>query len=84
MAQTELMRELEEVLKLRKEDPSSVLAKALRVGLRELLKQTAVDDYLRKKISRQEAVRLAGLDIVKRAEKERKAVLKDIKWGLGA
>jgi len=84
MPQTELMKELEEIIKLRREDPSTVLAKALRIGIRELLKQAAVDDYLRKKISRREAVRLAGLDIVKRAERERKAVLKDIKWGLGA
>jgi len=84
MPQTELMKELEEIIKLRREDPSTVLAKALRVGLKELLKQTAVDDYLRKKISRQEAVRLAGLDIVKRVEKEKKSVLKDLKWGLGA
>ena len=43
-----------------------------------------MDDYLKKKISREEAVRLAGLDIVKRAEKERRSVLKDVKWGLGA
>ena len=84
MSQTELMKELAEILKLRREDPSTVLAKAIRVGLKELLKQTAVDDYLKKKISREEAVRLAGLDIVKRAEKERRSVLKDVKWGLGA
>jgi hypothetical protein len=84
MSQTELMKELAEILKLRGEDPSTVLAKAIRVGLKELLRQTAVDDYLRKRISREEAVRLAGLDIVKRAEKERRSVLKDVKWGLGA
>ncbi|MBI2185145.1 MAG: hypothetical protein HYU39_09330 [Thaumarchaeota archaeon] len=84
MSQTELMKELAEILKLRREDPSTVLAKAIRVGLKELLRQTAVDDYLRKKISREEAVRLAGLDIVKRAEKERRSVIKDVKWGLGA
>lgn len=84
MAQTELMKELAEILKLRREDPSTVLAKAIKVGLKELLRQTVVDDYLRKKIPREEAVRLAGLDIVKRAEKERRSVLKDVKWGLGA
>ncbi len=84
MSQTELMKELAEILKLRREDPSTVLAKAIKVGLKELLRQTVVDDYLKKKISREEAVRLAGLDTVKRAEKERKSVLKDVKWGLGA
>jgi hypothetical protein len=84
MAQIGLMRELEEVLRLRKEDPSHLLARALRIGLKELLRQTAIDDYLKKKIGRKEAVRLAGLELVKRAERERKAVLKDIKWGLGA
>lgn len=81
---SEVVKELEVIIKLRKEDPSIVLAKALRVGLKELLKQITLDDYLKKKISRKEAVRLIGLDLVRRAEKEREAVLKDIEWGLGA
>jgi hypothetical protein len=38
--------------------------------------------YLSGKISREKAIHLVGLDIVKLAERQNQAVLEDIKWGL--
>lgn len=38
--------------------------------------------YLRGEIDRNKAVKLVGLNLVKLAEKQKKAALEDVKWGL--
>jgi len=38
--------------------------------------------YLRGEIDRREAIRRVGLNLVKLAERQKKASLEDVKWGL--
>jgi hypothetical protein len=84
MSKIDTLEELEKIVRMRKEEPYSVIAKALELGLKELWKETIIDDFLKKKITRKDAIKLVGLDLVKRAEKERKIVMEDVRWGLSA
>ncbi len=61
---------------------SQIIEEALEYGLNEMWKKYILSKYLKGDIEKEEAVKLVGLDKVKRAEREIKAVKEDIEWGL--
>jgi len=80
--QDEMLKELETLSNERKEDVTIIIANAVKIGIEKIRQETILDRYLKKKISREEAIKLVGLEAVKLAERQRRAVLDDVKWGL--
>jgi len=56
---------------------------AFETGLRQLWRQRALDRYLRRETSREEAIADAGMEWVELAERQREAILQDIEWARG-
>jgi hypothetical protein len=77
-----LVKEIEELSKAKKMEATNLVAQALKIGITKLWQEMVLDRYLRKKISRREAIKLAGVDFVRLAEKQKKIVLEDVRWGL--
>ena len=82
MPQT-LTAQLDELVKLRHEPPAEVLAEALERGIATLYQESVVTLFLKKRLSRQKAIQLVGLQAVNTAEQQWQAVQKDLAWGLG-
>ncbi|MBU4374567.1 MAG: hypothetical protein KKD69_00325 [Euryarchaeota archaeon] len=78
----ELLEELKELAEAKHEDVSDVIAEALEIGVSKLWRERVLSMYLRGEIDRNKAVKLVGLNLVKLAEKQKKAALEDVKWGL--
>ncbi|MFQ6052599.1 MAG: hypothetical protein ACE5K4_13050 [Candidatus Hydrothermarchaeota archaeon] len=78
----ELLKELEALAKARKEEVATIIAKAVEIGIDKLREETILSQYLKGEIKREEAIRLIGLDVIRIAEKQKKAVLEDVEWGL--
>ena len=74
--------QIDELVKLRHETPSEIIAQAVKIGLSKLYTDCVLGKYLKKKISRQKAIAAVGLDTVKLAEDQQRMVRKDIAWGL--
>jgi len=79
-----LTKEIEELAKRRKEEVNVIIARAIRVGVSKLWRESILDQYLKGKISRRKAIKSVGFDLVKLADKQKEIVLEDIKWGLYA
>jgi len=80
--QFKFLEEIETLAKIRGEKITIIIAKAVEIGLDKLREETILDQYLKNQIKREEAIKLVGLDSVKLAERQRKAVLEDVNWGL--
>jgi len=59
-----------------------VLAAALRTGLRQLWREYLLDRYLRRQISRSEAIESVGIDWVELADRQLTAAMEDVHWAL--
>jgi hypothetical protein len=68
--------------KVREERVTTLIARAVEMGIDKLRQETILDQYLKRRIGRKKAIKLVGLDLVKLAERQRKAVMEDIEWGL--
>ena len=76
------MRELETLAKERKEDVTSIIANAVKIGIEKIRQETILERYLKKLITREAAIKLVGVEVVRLAERQREAVLEDVEWGL--
>lgn len=79
-----LEHEIEDISEARNEPKSKVMEEALKIGITALWKESVLDKYLTGKISKKKAISMVGKHLVLTAEKQKKAVLEDIKWGLNA
>lgn len=61
---------------------SQVIEEALEYGLNEMWIKSILSKYLRGEIEKEEAVKLVGVDRVKKAEREAEIIKEDIEWGL--
>jgi len=52
------------------------------MGLTTLWKEAILDKYLTGKISKKKAIAMLGQRLILMAEKQKKAIKEDIKWGL--
>lgn len=82
MTQT-LTAQVEEIAKLRHETATAVIAEALEVGVAKLYQESILRLLLRKKIPRQHAIQLVGVEVVRLAEQQDRATQEDVAWGLG-
>ena len=80
----EFTDQVEELAHERGVPESRILEEALEHGVKEMWVQTVLSKYIEGEIERSEAVELVGLEKVKRAEKEVKAVEEDVEWGATA
>ncbi|GAA0218941.1 ribbon-helix-helix protein, CopG family [Halobaculum roseum] len=80
----DLTERVQEIAKARDVSESEVLEQALERGVETLWQDLVLSRYLNDEIPREEAVELAGVDRVKRAEREAEAVEEDVRWGLNA
>jgi len=77
-----LLKEIENLAKIREEGVTTIIARAVEIGIDKIRQETILDQYLKGTIEREEAIKLVGLDLVRLAEKQKKAVLEDVRWGL--
>ena len=77
-----VLRELEALARERKEDVATIIAKAVKIGIEKMRQDIILERYLKKAITREEAIKLVGMELVRLAERQREAVLEDVKWGL--
>lgn len=75
--------QLTEVAKLRREPTTEVIAEAVEIGISKLYQECVLNEYLKKRMSKNKAIQLVGLEIVKLAEEQQRLARKDIAWGLG-
>ncbi|MGI9174884.1 MAG: hypothetical protein ACR2GR_06160 [Rhodothermales bacterium] len=73
---------LEKLVRETGKPEAEVIALALESGLRQLWRERVLGRYLRAEISRDEAVRAAGIDWVELAERQRDAMQDDVTWAL--
>ncbi len=73
--------EIEDIAQARNEPESKVIEEAMKIGVTALWKETILDKFLAGKISKKKAISMVGKHLVLMAEKQKKAVLEDIKWG---
>lgn len=72
-----------ETLMAEMEQPEEVvLAEAIRAGLRQLWRENLLGRYLRRQISRAEAIESVGIDWVELAERQLAAAMEDTRWAL--
>ena len=77
-----VLKELALLARERGEEAETIIARAVKLGIEKLKQETILERYLKEEISREEAVKAVGLELVKLAERQRKALLEDIEWGL--
>jgi len=77
-----LLKELGDLAGRRKEEVTTVIAEALKIGVDRLWEETILEQYLKSQIQREEAIKLLGMDLVRLAEKQKDAALEDVRWGL--
>ena len=80
--ENEVLRELETLAKERKEDVTTIIANAVKMGIEKIRQETILERYLKEMITREEAIKLVGTELVRLAERQREAVLEDVEWGL--
>lgn len=78
----EMLEELKELAEARHGKVSDIVAEALQIGISKLWQERVLSMYLRGEIDRKDAMKRVGLNVVELAEKQKKASLDDVKWGL--
>lgn len=77
-----LANEIKDIVKFKNKPESVVIAEAIKVGVYKLWQETMLDQYLKGKITKKQAIKSLGFELVNLAEKQKNAVIEDIKWGL--
>ncbi|MDI6794469.1 MAG: hypothetical protein QME81_16655 [bacterium] len=82
MNEVTLSRELSFVVAQRGIDETMVLAQAVQEGMRTLYRDAVIETYLFGGISREDALKELGPEMLNEVEYQRDALKKDIAWGL--
>ena len=61
---------------------AEVMTLAIMSGLRQLWREHVLGQFLRGKISRDEAIEAVGIDWVELAERQHAAMMEDLAWAL--
>ncbi len=78
----EVSEYLEKLTKATRQSESEVLARAVNRGLRQLWREHLLGLFLRGEISREDTVEQVGIDWVELAERQHRAMIEDVQWGL--
>jgi hypothetical protein len=76
-----LVEQIEEVARWKHRPSAQVIAEALEAGVAQLYAQTVLGEFIRRRISRKEAVKRVGAAPVRLAERQLQAVREDLRWG---
>ena len=79
---TETLAYVETLARESHKTEAEVLALALQTGLRQLWRERTLSQYLRREITREEAIKAVGIDWVDLAERQRDAMLEDVAWAM--
>jgi len=82
MGEATLTQELAFVMAQQQQDEATVLARAMRAGIRALYREALIEAYLMGHISRQEALIKLGPEALEEIEYQRDALKRDVAWGL--
>ncbi len=82
MLETQLTREMSFVVTQRGLDEATVLAQAFREGIHKLYRDTIIEGYLLKNISREDALQELGIETLEEIEFQRDAFKRDVAWGM--
>lgn len=74
---------LEALVSETRKSEAEVMGLALQTGLRQLWREHVLGRYLRRGITRDEAIEAVGIDWVELAERQHKAMVEDLGWALG-
>jgi hypothetical protein len=77
-----VLKDLALLAEEREEDVETIIARAVKLGIEKIKQDTVLARYLNEEITREDAIKAVGLDLVKLAERQRVALLEDIAWGL--
>lgn len=62
---------------------AEIMAMAFEAGLRQLWREQVLGQYLRRQISREQAIERLGIDWVELAERQHAAMTEDLDWAMG-
>lgn len=82
MDEATLTRELAFVADQRQQDETTVLAQAVREGMRILYREALIEAYLAGRVSHQDALKQLGPELLEEVEYQRDALKRDVAWGL--
>jgi hypothetical protein len=82
MQKATLTQELAFVMDQFQQDEATVLAQAMRTGIRALYREALIEAYLMGRISRQEALKQLGPEALEEVEYQRDALKRDVAWGM--
>jgi hypothetical protein len=74
---------LETLVRETEKPEAEVMTLAIMSGLRQLWREHILGRFLRREISRDEAIEAVGIDWVELAERQRTAMMEDLAWALG-
>ncbi len=77
-----LTKQIQEVVRLKRERSAKVIAEALETGMAKLYTDAVLCEFLRGRLSRKNAIKRVGLEAVRQAERQARAVREDVEWGL--
>lgn len=83
MSDITFAQELAFVVAQRQQDEATILAQAVREGIRTLYREALIEAYLANRISRQDALKHLGPEVLEEIEYQRDALQRDVAWGLG-
>ncbi|MBD3341170.1 MAG: hypothetical protein GF353_18840 [Candidatus Lokiarchaeota archaeon] len=61
---------------------SEIFSMAFQTGVKQLWREHVLGQYLRGKITRDEAIESVGIDWVELAERQHKATMEDLSWAM--
>ena len=82
MSEAVLTQQLTFVMAQRHEDESTVLARAVREGIRALYREALIQAYLLGQAPRELALKELGPEQLEEIEYQRDALQRDVAWGL--
>ena len=62
---------------------SEVMTLAIQKGVQQMWRERTLGRYLRKEITRDEAIEDVGVDWVELAERQHEAMMEDLEWAMG-
>ncbi|MCX7841155.1 MAG: hypothetical protein N2559_17090 [Anaerolineae bacterium] len=77
-----LVQQLSFVVTQRRQDEATVLAQALREGIKSLYRESIIEAYLLGQITREQALKELGTEEFEAIEYQRESLRRDIEWGL--
>lgn len=77
-----LAQQLSFVVARRQQDEATVLAQAVREGIKSLYRESIIEAYLLGQITREHALKELGVEELEAIEYQRDALRRDVEWGL--